>query len=251
MDDRRPNGLTRRVVRAWWNARKESWERIPRPHGEPSASAEGPDPARVLLLGDGPAMGFGVTSHDLALPGHLARQAARATGRGVRVDLITDLDLDSRSALAAYRERAGTGHDVLVVLLGSVDAVRLTRVSHFAERVGALLDQATCDGVRRILIVGIPSFAAMPVVPRLPGRLAQRHAPALVAALESAARRRVHARFVPFSPPPEPSTDRYRSSETYGRWAALISPHLAAQLEELRDEGPRRAPEFATRLEER
>jgi hypothetical protein len=248
MDDRRPNGVTRRLVRAWWNARKDSWERIPQPHDEPLASADGPDQDRVLLLGDGPALGFGVTSHDLALPGHIARQVARETGRGVRVRLVTGLDLDSRSALDAYRERAGTGHDALVLLLGTVDAVRLTRAAHFADQVGALLDQATCDGVRRILVVGIPSFAAMPLVPTLAARLAQRHAPAISRALEAAAAMRAHARFVPFDPPVEPAGDRYRSAGTYGRWAALISPHLARQLDELHPASP---VEHAARAEER
>ena len=65
-----------------------SVEPLPRPTDATIAHASGNNPDRMLLLGSGPAMGYGVLSHDLALPGQLARQISAASGRGVTVDVV-------------------------------------------------------------------------------------------------------------------------------------------------------------------
>ena len=55
------------VLRVWAAVSERAFEAIPRPADAPQAHSAGIDSDRVLLLGSGPAVGWGVFSHDLAL----------------------------------------------------------------------------------------------------------------------------------------------------------------------------------------
>lgn len=228
-----PNGLVRRAIRGWWSASKINWDTIPKPSDEPRARVEGPDTDRVLFIGDGPALGFGVASHQLAIPGQLARQVAALTHRGVDLQLVTSPGLSSSNALAAYTSERTGRYDAAVTLLGPTDAVRLTPVVEYRANLEALLQAMVAGGIPRALVLGIPSFAAMPIVAAIPARLAQAHAPLLDAQLRQISESWPGVRYLPFAPPVEPEPDRYRSASTYRAWASLIAPDLAGMLNEL------------------
>jgi hypothetical protein len=77
---------------------------VPHPTDSPHVHAPGADPDRVLLFGSGPAVGYGVLSNDLALPGHLARQLSTITGRGADIDVVADPEVTIQGSLALLRE---------------------------------------------------------------------------------------------------------------------------------------------------
>lgn len=242
MDDHHePNGLVRRAIRGWWTASKINWDAIPKPSDEPRARVNGPDTDRVLFIGDGPALGFGVASHQLALPGQLARQVAALTHRGIDLDLVATPRLYSRTAREHFLNARSGHYDVAVTLIGPNDAVRLTPIDEFRRGLDALLASMLTDGVQRALLLGIPSFAAMPIVASIPARLAQAHAILLNEQLRRIAESWPGVRHLPFAPPAEPEPDRYRSAATYRAWASLIAPDLAGMLN---DESLRRAFPF-------
>lgn len=232
-DHREPNGLVRRAVRGWLYANSAGWDSIPKPSDEPRASVDGPEPDRVLLLGDGPAFGFGVTSHQLALPGQLARQVAALTHRGVHLDLATSRGVENGMASRAYDTVRSRRFDVAVTLIGPVDSIRLTPVEQFTARAHDLIERMLEDGIARVLVVGIPSLSVMPIAASVPVRVAQSHALALGRELSGLADSCPSARYLPFAPPSEPEPDRYRSASTYRAWASLIAPDLAGMLNEL------------------
>jgi len=129
----------------------------PRPDDAPSAHAPGTDPDRVLVLGNGPAVGWGVRSHDLALPGHLARRLAALTGRGADVDALADPDVTVATARVLADSRALRGYDAVVVVLGMSDALRLVPGPRWSEHLRGLLThlQAVTDPSCHVVVMGI------------------------------------------------------------------------------------------------
>lgn len=59
--------IVRPLVRLWLSTSSQSWRALPQPTDSPVVHAAGADPDRVLLIGSGINVGYGVVSHDLAL----------------------------------------------------------------------------------------------------------------------------------------------------------------------------------------
>ena len=55
---------------------------LPKPTDAPVVNVPGPDPDRLLVVGGGIAVGFGVLSHELGIAGHVARQVSVRPGAG-------------------------------------------------------------------------------------------------------------------------------------------------------------------------
>src|SRR4051812_7382892 len=89
---------------AWHLPFPSSWPTLPRPTDYAQSNAPGLDPDRVLVVGSGPAAGWGVRSHELGLPGQLARRLAAATGRGSDVDILSSASLPVRGAARGLRD---------------------------------------------------------------------------------------------------------------------------------------------------
>lgn len=142
--------LLRPVVRACHRGSKAGWATIPRPTDEPRVvvPGTGADLDRVLLIGDGPAMGYGVVDHGLALPGHLARQFSAITGCGASVDVIADDSLNVQNIERRFTSGPPGPFDVVIVLLGATDAAQLTPVRVWRERLHSF--------IRRINQMGRP-----------------------------------------------------------------------------------------------
>jgi hypothetical protein len=134
--------LLRPVMRAFYARAMAGSGGAPKPSDAASLPAEGADPDAILLLGNGPAHGWGVVTHQLSLTGHLGRAVAARTERPCAVTFIGDETMNVSSALAWIGDHDVTAYDAVVVVLGINDAVRLTRVpvwrERFAELMGAL-----------------------------------------------------------------------------------------------------------------
>jgi hypothetical protein len=140
----------------WGQRVREELDVVPHPFDSPRRSIAGPDPDRVLVLGNGPAIGFGVLSQELALPGHLARRIADATRRGVTVDVLA-----RRGTTAALAPRLIDGtrmahYDAGVVCIGSSDAYNLLSDDRFRRDLGQLVDTLRAATTPSTVIAVLP-----------------------------------------------------------------------------------------------
>jgi len=207
---------------------------IPYARDEPrSLAGEGPAD-RVLLIGNGPAHGWGVSSHRLALCGQLAEALAKATGRAVEVEYVGAELMNAASALAWLGDRELSGYDAVVAVMGMNDAVRLTAVKAWERYMRSLLDHLR-GGLRHdapIVVSGIQPVAS--VVPyRGPiALLGQRRADALNLATLQMVSSLARCTFVPLDAP-ELEPDRpHGSTTTYRAWAETLSAATAPLLDE-------------------
>ncbi|GAA4672056.1 GAF domain-containing protein [Frondihabitans cladoniiphilus] len=130
---------------------------LPRPDDNPRAHAPGIDPDRILVFGNGAAVGWGVRSHDLALPGHLARKLSHRTGRGVDVEVVADPGITIKNAGDALPGDRLASFDAVVIVLGVSDALRLTSARSWRAGLEAVLDRicAESHGGAEILLMGV------------------------------------------------------------------------------------------------
>jgi lysophospholipase L1-like esterase len=224
--------IVRPSQRGWFIALRSNWGTIPHPEDDPTVMVAGPDADHILLIGDGPVIGFGVASHDLALPGQVARQVAGITGRGAIVQCISDEGLMVHNIEQRYLDNRTEHHDAIVVFLGISDATRFTSPRVWRSHLRHFIRAVNSDerGIVRIVLVAIAPISTMPMLTGLPARLTQRQADSLNLELEAVAGEFANVTFLPFLPPREPDPQRYRSAQTYRAWAALISPTVATLL---------------------
>ena len=213
-------GLTRNV------------DRLPTPLDAPHAHTSGADPDRILIYGSGPAVGYGVLSHDLAMPGQLARQVSSATGRGVDLDVIADTALLVEDAIEPLREIELWRYDAIMVTVGTNDALILITPEQWRARITSLIDYLLANaGVStRVYIVAVPLISAIDIYAGMTGWLAERHANRMNSETKRICGRYDQVSYVPFSPLVRADFTRYRSAATYQQWAGLLGEPLIRDL---------------------
>lgn len=138
---------------------------IPRPTDDPSGFAPGTHPDRILIFGNGAAEGWGVTSHQAAMPGQLALAIAEITGRGAETEVVADSTLDITNAPERMAELKLWWFDGVLITLGMTDAFSLLPTETWRERMRALLEitvSQTPPGTP-ILMTGIFSVRRRPI----------------------------------------------------------------------------------------
>jgi hypothetical protein len=220
-------------VRAWARAAETALMNIPTPTDAPQAHAAGLDSDRVLILGSGPAVGRGVMSHDLALPGALARAVSARTGRGVGVDVIAQSRMTAGTALAALGDLRLTRFDAVVLTLGVNESVTLAPERWWRLELTRLLLQLirSSTGSTRVFVAGVQPIRSIPIFDSRLGSLADRHASALNRATAEICAEIPRATFVPFGGAPRPETGRYRSPDVFIHWAGLLAAAMVPALE--------------------
>lgn len=213
--------LARPFVRLWLVTANEGWARLPRPTGSPHASAPGEDPLRILLVGNGAAVGYGVLLHELALAGRLAVQLATVFDRGVFVDVVPDGGMTARRCLDELSQRNLFRYDAIVTTIGVNEALGLMSTAEWASAVELIAQRPA-----PIYMVAIPPMQAIREFPWLVRVLADRHARILNKLTADACERHHSATFVPFAPRNNADRARYRSWQTYDAWAKLIVPWM-------------------------
>ena len=224
--------LVRPFMRAWVASAEVDLDSVPRPRDKPQVHASGLDSDRILLVGSGPAVGWGVLSHGLSLPGALARGLSARTGRGADVDVVPDPKMTAASAIRLLEENKLWRYDAVVLIVGINDAIGVTSPRAWRRSMSALLryaERASSQGTR-IFVVEIPPIRSLRVFDRLPGRLAERHARALNRLTAEIVRDLERTELVPFEPISIPTPNRYRSPEEYRNWADLLVPAIAKSL---------------------
>jgi hypothetical protein len=212
---------------------EHSWALLPQPTDEPFVFTPGRDPDRLLLIGSGPAVGYGVLSHQLGLPGHLVRQLTALTGHPTELEVFARPDLTAASCLNALSAIDLLTLDGIVMLIGANETFALMPVAPWKRHYLRLLDyieQASSPDLQTF-VIAIPPMPAIAAYPHWLARIWDRHSRLLNDAMVKGAREHHRATFVPFTPLPAQDTDRYRSRQTYFNWAELlvgpISEHLA------------------------
>jgi len=217
------------VMRAWSVSQGERLSPVPFPTDTPQATVSGPNKANVLVFGAGPAVGWGVRSHDLALPGSLARALSARTGRGVQVDLVADSSFTAATSLESLSALDLDRYENIVIVLGVNDAIRLTPLGRWESELATLLDWlegATSDRTK-ILVTGIQPIRSIHTFDTPMGDVADRHARSMNCVTTALVEPRTRAGYVALPSPPGGRRDRHRESGAYVYWARSLAIALA------------------------
>ena len=235
---------------AWLCARSTT---TPRPRDVPFGAGAGLDPDRVLIVGAGPAVGWGTSSHSVALPGRLARRLARRTGRGSHVAALADPTHRVPSLHAVLGDAFLENWDVVVVTLGAAEAMTLRSPRACARDLDGLVS-TLLERTRpcaRVVVASTPLADALGTFGVQPTAVAERHS-ALLAEV-SAGVCAEHARVTHLTLPGgggAEAVDDDRSpgraeatAELYEAWAEALSEHVAPLLhaQRARIDSPQRA----------
>jgi lysophospholipase L1-like esterase len=127
----------------------------------------GPDPIRLLVLGDSTAAGVGVDSQDEALPGHLARAIRRRTDRGVSWRAVGRNGATTRDIVTDYLDDAvSEPADLIFLTIGANDAIHARTPLAFRRDLRRILTglSAELPGAL-ILLSSLPVFGLFTVFP--------------------------------------------------------------------------------------
>lgn len=224
------------VMRAWLAAVERKFRGIPHPEDAPQAHSPGVDSDRILIVGGGPAVGWGVLSHTLALPGALARALSARTGRGANVDVIPRSSMTARSALDHLDFATLWRYDAVVLTLGVGDAGRLTSVRAWRHDLNRLIDRVVLSSSvgTEIFLTGIVPLASLPVFRSPLGAVAGSQALALNSASAQLCAATEGVTFVPLPVTHVSASGRFRSAGDYDVWADVLADRMTGPLETLR-----------------
>ncbi|MCS0498425.1 SGNH/GDSL hydrolase family protein [Protaetiibacter mangrovi] len=127
----------------------------------------GPDPLRLLVIGDSTAAGTGAATQDEALPGSLARELQARTGRGVIWRAVGENGADTAQFLERHLTDAlARPADLVFVSLGANDAIHARSARAFGRDLRLLLTTLS-DRLpeARILMSNLPIFARFELLP--------------------------------------------------------------------------------------
>ena len=205
---------------------------IPRPQDAQRGHAPGHDSDRIMIFGAGPASGWGVSTHELALPGAVARAVSVRTRRGCDIDLTANTTMTVDGAPLYLADRALSRYDSIIVILGVNDALQLTTPAAWREGMRRLLALLLdgCPAGTTIVVVGIHPIRSIPSFDSWRANRAQRLARQLNSETIRLCAEDPRTVFVDL---PAPATDssRHRTARMYHQWAQVLAdavvPHLS------------------------
>lgn len=239
------DGVARRALRPlavlWLRRVQEELDLLPHPVDVPQQHAAGPDPVRILLCGNGPSIGSGVLTHELALSGHLARAVAARTGRGVDLDVVADRGITVETVTRRLHELRLWRYDAVVVTLGTTDAFALLPVRRWRTAMRALMDglRDASGSTTQLVFVGITPIQRSAFSAGRFGDLADRHAALLNAATERLCAGSPNCVYRPPTCTGTAAAER-APGEQYAQLGASIASSLAPRLDRAGDRASRR-----------
>ncbi|MGJ1465074.1 GDSL-type esterase/lipase family protein [Clavibacter sepedonicus] len=199
------------------------------PHDDVS-SIPGPDPERVLFLGDIGVAGYGVLLAGMAMPAQVAARRSTRTGRGVEWETVAAYDMTARKAAALMTGRSGP-LDLAIVALGIPDVLVATSPAEWTDRIQAIVGcvREQASDACRIVLMGIPPMDRFQPIPMLGRNLLL----AQVTRLNRATSRLDDpAHGIVYAPHPDISgtrlhvRDRFSYRVMHAHWAEAIMPYL-------------------------
>lgn len=205
--------------------------RTPRPEGPPHGHSAGANGLRILIVGSGAASGIGVRTHELALPGALARALSSLTGRGVDVDLVTEHRLPLLRIPDAIRESRPASYDGIVVISGADEALALLPQATWRRRLVRMLSElrALAGPEQPIVVTGVSATHRARETPGWVAHLAGIHAVELDRVTRKTCMISPNVHFLPLAL--AASLDGFRTAaDQYTMWAQQIAAALVADL---------------------
>ena len=225
-----PAPLRRLAMRFWLASVGAARSHTIRPTDAPQVFAGGRDGLRILLAGSGPAAGWGVGSHDLALPGALARAVAATTQRGAVVDVVADASTGVRQLPRLLGTTDPSRYDVVVVSVTVTDALRRASPARWGRSASALVSALRAQGPTVAWLGSQPIRSIRPYDNAF-GDLAQEFATRLDTEAERLCADTPGARFVPMPAPPRIRDARHRTPADYLFWARHIADAIVVLLD--------------------
>ncbi|MGO4784144.1 GAF domain-containing protein [Cryobacterium sp. W22_MBD10_FK3] len=221
------------VMRVWLAGLDRTFVGIPSPTDAPQAHSPGIDSDRILIVGGGPAVGWGVLSHTLALPGALARALTARTGRGADVDVVARSSMTARSAPDHIDFANLWRYDAVVLTLGIGDAGRLTSTAAWRADLIRLVEQVQRSSSigTEVFLAGIVPLASLPVFSNPCGLMAGSQALELNAASADVCAGVDRLTYVRLPTTPVSTSGRFRSASDYEVWADALADRMATSLE--------------------
>lgn len=222
----------RPLARAWRSGVIRNLNDGPRPRDDPRSHASGVDAQRILLFGTGAAVGWGVASNDLALPGALARALSALTGRGADVDAVAVPELLAADAIRRFRSVDLDRYDAIVLTLGLGESLRLSSVAAWRRDLDALLAYlgAVAPQGTQIFVLGIHSPTRIGGYDRVVAPLFARHRAALNRASAEVCAVRPDTNFISLESVQRFGVDHARSSALYRRAGLVMAAQMAPAL---------------------
>jgi hypothetical protein len=221
------------LMRVWDALAERELVNVPRPVDEPRVHSSGTDCDRILLFGRGPALGWGVLSHEIALSGSLARSLSDRTGRGVDVTVVADSTITVHSAIHRLAALRLERFDAIVIAFGAKDATRLAQLGRWTRRMEALL-RFLYDhplGFGHVFVLGIQPVRSIGVFDSVLGAVADRHAHALNAATVRICGELPRTTFVPLTAACAPEPGRFRTAADYRHWGEILADQMVGPLD--------------------
>lgn len=214
----------------WVRVSPNSWRGYPHPKGDTPVRTEGPNPYTVVLAGSGIVVGYGVASHELALPGSIARSLTAATQRGVEVRPMTAPGFDAARARSRMTATLLSGVDIVVLSFGTLEILTLMP----PQRWGAQLELLVKD----VLVKSAPHTQIFlvdcntPKMSTFAAAYLQRIADTAERfneQLKSIAARHERVYRIDFRPVAE-DAENIEGRSRYQEWASSLVPEIVAQL---------------------
>ena len=161
---------------AWLKAETQDRRDWMYPTGPPEVNIVGTDPARILVIGDGPAAGFGVRTHQLGIAGHLARHLSELLARGVSVTVAARPGASARSTLKRLGDMDVEGYDSIVLMLATTDAFCLTTRRSWRRNMTGLVHALKSADASSIFVTSAASLHLAKRLSPFARRLTGRHA---------------------------------------------------------------------------
>ncbi|TFD17090.1 SGNH/GDSL hydrolase family protein [Cryobacterium sp. TMT1-21] len=193
-----------------------------------TGSRPGPDPLRILVLGDSTAAGVGALTQDEALPGWIAHEVAVRWGRGASWRAIGENGATAKDVRERFvAEAAVVPFDLALLTIGANDALGLRSRSAFTRDVRSIVRTLRAAAPHADVLVSLmPRFDRFDLLPEPLRATLARHA----ASLDTGARLAVQGldRVVAIPTPP-PYVDGFFASDGfhpsalgYRLWAEFV-----------------------------
>jgi hypothetical protein len=218
------------LVALWLASSRYSWRRLPVAHDSPHVHAPGTNPDRILIAGDGASAGVGVMTHDLGLPGYLARNLSIITKRATDVDIAVRTDMSVAGCLEEIAEVELSRYDLIILSLGMDESLGFKSPRAWGADLTQLLDhiQEHSPATTETIVLSIPYFGSRSLCPRILQVPVDRHAGRLNASTQQVIDGRPNVSFLIFSTSDELESD---GAHTYQKWAASIAPRVSEKLQ--------------------
>lgn len=228
--DSLPSPLRNLASRVWLWRVASARSRTIRPMDAPQAYAAGRDSIRMLVVGSGPVAGWGVGSHDLALPGALARAVAATTGRGAVVDVIPGADTGVRSVGALLDDADLSRYAAVVVSVTMTDALHRVAPERWEARMRTLVGRIRSRTDATIVWLGCQPIRSIRPYDNEYGDIVQRTATELNRRAAEVCASSAATVFIPLGAPPHNASAGHRTPADYLFWARQIADVVAPDL---------------------